>query len=365
MTSTSLEDNNGDDNPRMFTQPPVPNDDDITELAGGNRNRNGEAEREFKVKWQIKGGKDLPTIKRQLTHICTTLLIEFPSLITLIDQKQREWTFTESEDESNFQKDFETASFQVHPVKNKQRQVVRWISIMTFRSTSNIKDWKENDRFYATINEADTYVFPHPFGKDEWDIMSIGFLKEIHVVHYPKEILHETICELIKKDTPNTDIPKFQIIPQRITTNDKSATTKAYTVQCIKTDAKALSQLLTQGPFRCSPNQIFVPFRYKTTKPDVFLQCIRQQNEVYYKTWVIKLEGLQKTAMERIKPVLVSQPGVFQVVPTKNVESTGEWKLMVDQSKCAYIHRTLTTMWPELVAMIPRKTLDSAPASYP
>jgi hypothetical protein len=80
---------------------------------------------------------------------------------------------------------------------------------------------------------------------------------------------------------------------------------------------------------------------------------------------VIKLEGLQKTAMERIKPVLVSQPGVFQVVPTKNLESTGEWKLMVDQSKCAYIHRTLTTMWPELVAMIPRKTLDSAPASYP
>ena len=177
----------------------------MTELAGANRNRNGVEEREFHVKWQLKGGNDLPAVKKQLYLLLTTLLIEFPGHVTFIDRKQREWMFQETNEEERFLKEFETAVAQLHPIKNKQKKVVRWISIATFRSSTGIKDWKENDRFYANLNEAETYLFPHPFGKDDWDITSIGFLKDIHVVHYPKDELHSHICDLIKKQKGQPD----------------------------------------------------------------------------------------------------------------------------------------------------------------
>ena len=349
----------------MLQPPTATTDDDITEPFGKNRSQNGDEEREFHVKWQMKAGHDLPTIKRQLYNLIITLLIEFPNQVALIDRKQREWYFSESEDEEKFQKDFEKASIQLHPIKNKQQKVARWISIMTFRASTNIKEWKDNDRFYASLSEAETYLFPHHFGKDDWEVTSIGFLKEIHVVHYPKEELYKNICDLLKRDNPTSTVPIFQIIPQRITTTDKKASTKAFTIQCLKSEAIRLGQLLTQGSFRHPPNQIFVPFKYKSKKPDVFLQCIRQQNDVYYKTWVIKMEGVQREAMEQIKSTIMNQPGVFQVVPTKRTDSIGEWKIMVDQSKCAYVHRNLTSMWQQLVATIPEPLLKNAPDSYP
>ena len=335
------------------------------DIAGKNRNRNSEVEREFHVKWQLKGGGDLVIKKKQLLQLLAIVLVEFPSQVTLVDRKQREWTFQESDDEEKFHKEFEKAAVQLHPVKTRQQKVNHWVSIVTFRSITNIKDWKDNDRVYSHLDEGETYLFPHPFGKDAWDIMSIGFLKEIHVVHHPKEDLHKHICKLIQGNKTNINIPPFQLIPQRITTKDKAASTKAFTIQCLKSDAKELTQDLTQGAFRDPLNQMFVPFKYKQTKPDVFLQCIRQQNEVYYKTWVIKLEGLTEKAMEMIKPKIMSQSGVYGIVSTKRTGNIGEWKVLVDQSKCAYVHRTLSTIWQQLVKSIPRETREAALDTYP
>ena len=95
---------------------------------------------------------------------------------------------------------------------------------------------------------------------------------------------------MLQKQKKNS--PEFQLIPQRISTNDKKASTKAFTIQCVKNDATKLIHLLTHGPFRSEMNQIFVPFKYKNKKPELFLHCIRQQNEVYHKPWIIKLEGI-------------------------------------------------------------------------
>jgi hypothetical protein len=59
--------------------------------------------------------------------------------------------------------------------------------------------------------------------------------------------------------------PLFQLIPQRITNKDKTATTRAYTVQCAKADARQLIHLLTHGDFRQNP--VFIPFKYKLRNP--------------------------------------------------------------------------------------------------
>ncbi len=128
------------------------------------------------------------------------------------------------------------------------------------------------------MTENKAYIFPHPFGQDQLDVTNIGFIRNVHAVHYPKEFLHEQLTQMMTEQ--NENIPTFQLIPQRITTEDKKASTKAYTIQCLKDDSRKMIHLMTHGSFWDTNNQIFVPFKYKRTKPDVFAQCIRQQNEM-------------------------------------------------------------------------------------
>lgn len=336
--------------------------DDATATAGANRERN-EAEIVKKlVKWQLPGTLDMISAKRTLQQLLCYLLVYHPGEVMLIDGKQREWIFDNTDDEQKFIIEGEQISIQVHPVKNKEKKVNRWVAVTTIVSASNIADWKANDQFYSVVDAESTYIFPHPFSADQWDTTTIGFIKNVHAVHYPRDLLHSQITDMIKKQNKNS--PTFQLISQRITTNDKKATTKAYTVQCVRNEASQLLHLLTHGDFRIESNQIFIPFKYKSKKPELFLQCIRQQNEIYHKTWLIKLEGINAEVMEYIRPDIAKIMGVHHIVPSKRVHEIGEWKLLVDQTKCAFIHRQLTSSWQQMLSQVPSQVLDRLPGHF-
>jgi hypothetical protein len=337
--------------------------DDDTELAGSNREQNEGQEEEILVKWQMPGTLDLPAAKRQLISLLATLMMAYPERITIIDRKQQEWVYTESSPEEQFVNSVESMIIRLHPVKTKQQQVNRWVSIIKLRTSTTIQEWKNNDDFYDQARAAKIYVFPHPFGYDEWEVASIGFLKSFHVVHYPREILHAKLTKMLEEQ--DSDPPVFQLIPQRISTNDNKASTKAYTIQCEKSSTAKLIHMFTHGRFRQTAHQVFVPFKYKRSQPDIFLQCIRQQNEVYHKTWIIKLEGITQEAMAYIGPEIGKIKGVFHVVPSKRASNIGEWKVLVDQSRCSFIHRTLVKNWHDLIAIIPGGIKDNAPAEFP
>ena len=360
MASRTLSDNNNDDKDPFKIRTTLTQDDDSTEMASSNRKKKEATEREIMVKWQMPGNLDSTSAKKQLIKLILELLMVYPDTITFIDSKHREWSFKESDDEGKFGKEFETTAVQVHPIKNKQQRILRWVAITKVRTSTDIQDWKNNDQFYSQATEAKTYLFPHPFEHDEWDITSIGFIKNIHAVHYPKEELHNNIDQMLKTQEKNP--PPFQLIPQRITNKDKNASTRAYTVQCPKTAAKSLIHLLTHGPFRST--QLFIPFRYKIVQPELFTNCIRSQNEVYYKTWIIKLEGITSTALQFIENDIKNMSGVYHIVPTKKTRDVGEWKILLDQSKCAFIHRQLTMNWKTIVSKIPQEVIDAAPSTY-
>jgi len=133
----------------------------------------------------------------------------------------------------------------------------------------------------------------------------------------------------------------------------------------MKKSADKLIHLFTHGRFRQPAHQVFVPFKYKRSQPDIFLQCIRQQNEIYHKTWIIKLEGITEEAMETVSPEIHKIKGVFHIVPSKRVSKIGEWKILVDQSKCSSIHRSLVQNWHVLMALIPEKVQLDAPDRFP
>jgi hypothetical protein len=169
MASRTLRTNNGDTDPEEPTLMEATSDDDITEAAGSNRGKNDAVEVEKNVKWQMPGNHDAVSMKRQLQHLLANLLIYNPGDATLIDNKQREWSFLETQDEEKFMAECEQMSVQVHPIKNKQNSIIRWVAITRIQSISTIQDWKFNDHFYSVVNEAETYIFPHPFAYDQWD----------------------------------------------------------------------------------------------------------------------------------------------------------------------------------------------------
>lgn len=337
-------------------------DDDATATAGSNRERNDAVEQEINVKWQMPGVKDASSTKKLLQQLLAYLMIYHPGEVTIIDHKQREWIFQESDDEERFMHECEQIAIPIHPIKNKQNQIIRWVAVTRVQSFTGIHDWKDNDQFYSAVTAADTYMFPHPFPYETWDTTTIGFLKEIHTMHVPKEFIHTQLYDMITKQNKNP--PLFQLIPQRITTQDKKATTKAYTVQCAREDASRMLHLLTHGPFREATHQIFVPFKYKTRQPDLFTRCIRQQNDMYRKTWIIKLEGITQEIMDKIRPDITSIMGVLHLVPTKKLYETGEWKILVDQTKCAYVHRQLSDNWRKIINRVSPTLLEAAPSAF-
>ena len=274
MASTPLKDNRDSLKKQLFTHTTDMSEDDSTVGAGSNRSRNDAVEQEICVKWQLPGKIDQAAAKRQLVQLLTTLLISFPERICLIDHKQREWDFQEQVEEERFLQEFGKASLQVHAVKNRQKETTRWISITKLRTTTTIADWKDNDYVFSLMSSMSTYVFPHPFEPDEWDISSIGFIKGVHAVHVQSEEYHHHLCQVILSDNPNDQIPRFHLVPQRITTADRKSSPKAFTIQCPRAEVKKLSYVLTHGTFRLASEQMFVPFRYKTTKPDIYRNCI-------------------------------------------------------------------------------------------
>ena len=363
MVKETLRRDNADvKEPRDNSDTPM-NEDDVTEVAGANRKKNDAVEDEKLVKWQLPGHQDIASAKKTLIHLLTTLIMTHTSDVTIIDNKQREWSFNGTGDEDRFAKDMEKIAVNLHPIKNKkENSIIRWVSITKIRSITKISDWKDNAFFYDEVQDAKTYLFPHPFGAAEWDIISIGFIKDIHAVHYPRDLLHDQILHLLKKQ--EKEPPTFQLVSQKITNKDKTASTKAYVMQCQKKDAVKLAHLMTHGPFRDPANQKFVPFRYKSTKPEIFLNCIRQQNEVYFKTWIIKVEGITNEAMQYIGSAIMNIRGVLHVVPSKRITETGEWKILTDRTKCNVVHKQLDDMWPQLMQQIPEELLRAAPATF-
>lgn len=362
MASRTFDQNKSDADSSFKIRTTLADNDDETEMAGANRKTNREEEQEKMIKWQIPGHHSNADAKKVMLNLLASLLINHPNEITFIDRKQRAWSYDEADDESGFLKEFDTASIQVHAIKNKDKKTARWIAITKVISRSNPKDWKNNDPFYSTVTETKTYIFPHPFGQDEWDVVNVGFFKNIHVIHYPQEVLHEQIYNMLENQ--NKPIPAFQLIPQRISNIERTASTKAYSVQCRRDDATQMIHLLTHGAFRETPNQIFVPFKYKNTKPEIFLKCIRQQNEVYHKTWVIKMEGVTQQVMQYMEPEITKIMGVWHIVPSKRCEEIGEWKILTDQAKCSYIHRQLTEKWAQILSIIPAEILDESPDHF-
>ena len=88
------------------------------------------------------------------------------------------------------------------------------VAVTHIHSLTTLQDWNNNNHFYSTVSTEETYIFPHPFVYEAWDTVTIGFIKNIHANHYPKDLLKDQLYDMLKEQDKTP--PQFQLIPQQI-----------------------------------------------------------------------------------------------------------------------------------------------------
>ena len=204
MASQTFTNDNDEESDPFVIRRTWSSEEEDTMMAGKNRDKNKQELKEILVKWQIPGNLALPDAKKNLHSILVELMMCYPGEVIFVDHKHSEWSHDNQSTEEAFSKECNEMSLQLHPIRNKDQQVIKWVAITKIQTNRPMSDWRENDLFYSQMIEQKIYMFPHPFRYDEWDISSIGFIKNIHVTHHTQEHLHDTILHIIKKTRKRT-----------------------------------------------------------------------------------------------------------------------------------------------------------------
>lgn len=338
--------------------------DDQTEVASGSGTYRRET-REIYLNWCLEGATDRHQAKKIHSEILTTMLIEFPSDLLALDQRNQELQHTTNQEENNLRSIIEKAKFTFHSATSpREHHLKRWHCVHKVTFTATLSTLKKNSQVFQKMKDSKVYINEHHFSSETWDIAHIGFLQGLNIKHIHRhEAKHRIQTQL---EDINPEFPKFELVQARVRSGQKQTAfhqTRAYEVQCARKDAKALSKMLTSGPFR--KTMTFVPYAFKKRQPAAFLQAITNQNKELTDTWVVKIEGATDTVLEEIRPEILEQPGVTDIVPVYNGQDKGQWKILVNQKSFGTFRHWLGKHWPTMLQNITQTAMASIPETHP
>jgi hypothetical protein len=262
--------------------------------------------------------------------------------------------------------DLKKAKLTIYEAKSRsKKKLKRWHAVHKVRSTASLSDLRNHYMVMEKIRENKAYATMHHFDVNEWDIAHLGFLQGYNNIHMgPQATLNRLQNELSQI---NPAYPAFKIATARIrpaqSTKKSKFSIQAYKIQCPRSHAKELSKLLTSGPFRKTMS--FIPYAYKQTKPDMFLNALRVHNKHLEDTWIVKIHGFTDAAMQTCKDKLSDHIGVIDVVPSYLGSERGEWKILVEKSKIDIYYKWLAGEISTITQQLPDSIKEATPTTYP
>lgn len=330
--------------------------DDATVIASENRSGNGRELREICLKWAFPMSGDKKKIMKSHHEILAKMLQANPGLI-IIDNKGQEHTEKRTMAPSDRNRPFDF--YHEKHGRTNQRTLA---CIHRLRTDKSLTELKESWGVLEELDKSKAYVRGHAFGEKEREISHIGFLPGVNMMNTNNGVVKSEIIQMLRVD--NAEIPKFEIVQVRVDMgkgSKSSERTRAYEIQCLTKDAPRLSKLLQTGQFRVKP--VYVPYRMKNSKPEVFKSAIKRQIKVLADQWVIKIQGFTPEMVHYLKQH-VTDYKIEAVVPTYNT-SKGEWKMLVHRNDHRKAVQTLKSKWNELIAEIPTTIKNDSPYDDP
>lgn len=340
-------------------------DDEITVTSGTRTAENGPAEHEILVRFQLPVCLNANAAKQVQSSIICAIIHAYPNDVIYVDNRNEEIVAPDSPTEEALLQRIKGSSIQVHEVRNKKKESneKRWISITKFRTTIPFRDWKKHEKIIQMLKKEKIFMIQHHFEKQDWDIISLGFLLGIHVVQFPKKAAINHLQELMVLSNPKP--PKFDLHPTKVNVKGKLTYTRAYEVTCTRQDGPKLYNLMTHDKFREPANRVFVPYSLKRTNANTFTTLIKENNQLLSDSYVMKLHGLPMAAMEHIKREILQVSGVRFLVPTSKLDTHGEWRVLIKSSKFQGVNRIVRQNWEDWCKSIPQEMYENVGDTFP
>jgi hypothetical protein len=358
------------DQQRVIGLPPnptVPTDmeqDDGATVRSGNSGKNGPEMKEYHVKWCFGGITDKIKAQGVYSDILANILEAHADDLTILTHDREEFAWSEDRPETELKHLLRKSKLPIHAATSKgDRKLQRWYGVHTIRSTASFSEVKNHYLVQEIIQEYKAYGTIHRFDLKEWDIAHLGFLQGYNNIHLSPQFVEERIKQSIASTSDSR--PVFHIANSRIrpakSTKLSNVSTQAYEVQCVRSDASKMNKLLTSGTFRTT--MAFVPYAYKQTQPDMFLNAIRLHKQKLEDTWIVKIHGFSTEEMIHCQHSLIAHAGVSDIVPSYLGKSRGEWKILLSKNSIHEYYSWLTHSLPDILALIPKDCSTST--EYP
>jgi hypothetical protein len=339
-------------------------DDDKTVTSAGS----GKNERDFvetTVKWCINNMSDATKAKLAVAEILATMLFTFSEELVIVDNKGEEFVHVENQTEAELKEKVKKGKFTVHQATSRsERRMQRWYCIHTLRSNQSLSSIKQHYVIMSKIKQMKAYVTTHQFDQDKWDIAHLGFLQGYNVQHMGSVAAKMKVLHDAQKIDPNC--PKFELSTARIRSGQsdhRAHITQAYEIQCHREDARKMIQIFKSGDFKTAMS--FVPYAYKKTKPEAFLNAIKLQNKNLTETWVLKIEGFTEDAIKHVSKQLLSRPGASDIVPSYGGKDKGEWKILISKNNMKNYYTWLSNELPAMIESLPQVIQQATPDNFP
>lgn len=348
------------------TNVPLPMEsDDMTEVASSGSGTKKQETREISLNWCIEGATDRNQAKKIHDEVLLIMLQSFPNELTALDQTNQELQWENSHCDRELTRILSKAKFTFHSAPStRETHLKRWYCVHKVITSMSLSTLKRHPHVLTKIKENKIYINEHHFSNEIWDVAHIGFLQGLNIKHVHRNEAKRQIQEQI--EIQNNNYPHFELVSARVRsgqTNIAFHQTRAYEVQCARSDAKVLAKMLTSGSFR--QTMIFVPYAFKKRQPEAFLQAIINQNKELADTWIVKIQGITDQVLKEISPKIKSQPGVKAIVPMYNGQDKGQWKILVAHRNFTAFRKWLETQWSIIIKNLTDQAKASIPQTHP
>ena len=199
---------------------------------------------------------------------------------------------------------------------------------------------KRHSTAFQLLKDNKCFLKEHLWDEQEWDVQQIGFVTGYNPKYYTPEKTTMYVRARLCKAMPKAKVPKFQTVLQthKINHQGRISSTQAYTIEV---PTSSVPQLLPIIKDVTKDTQEYVAFQMRRRNPDAFQGAIRFQNHILANQHVVMINHIGAEAMYYLSDRIQAIPGVKDVIPTKKVDQTGKFYVLVDKKAESAVRMSL------------------------
>ncbi|KAI2498957.1 hypothetical protein MHU86_15520 [Fragilaria crotonensis] len=208
-----------------------------------------------------------------------------------------------------------------------------------------LREIKAIPKIRQLLVENSCYVHEHRWSEQIWNTTHLGFMVGLDPQYYDVDQATMKINNDIHQKFPRTKIPAFRLVfstPQ-IRNDQFYAVTKAYAIETEKANSLNMMQILKTT---YQDTATYVPFQLRSKHPEAYARTIRQQSRILASHYVVIMQNIGPDAMFYLEDHIKAIDGVIDVMPSKTVEVTGNYRVLVHKVKFQNIRRELRKNLP-------------------